>query len=605
MEGRNYDLELDLSTNVDLSTPSPTSSFDFNSENPMNDLFRCIEMRETLASKENLSVNLQEPTNCSPVIVQGSESSEYMLVEDEIPMPDSITGNPPPEKMVDSSNILISSSIVDHEEVANKAISNGVTSTHSKIINDQAVFLNGAVNQTVCPPSFDLLHKLGIDVAEEKQCSGYPNSPVHLVRESVEKLSTPYAYSKSNLILVVEEGRSMYNQLVHDSRYRKVSLQKQNGTTFTQLHLNMDDLSPERFTEPNYGMSTPLMNDGNPLVKAVVLSSPEFWASAAASADELENSLRSHNSLITADVSDVVANIRKKEREVHDHVTIDGRRIPKLNELTKRLVMKPESRSLSFFFITNDSVSCLGQHLNDILQHKTYDVMLVKVFFGVLCAELTEKCVHRSKFQFVNPELFDDEDSNRTTRELPVLVKYRDLELHNRMVTASMNGDYKSHARFFIIAMRTMNHWHFLVWSRAGNKYTHYDSNREIRGAVNDGAAKRTAMWMTNWFQEFLFTDRDSEPEFINSLPYPQEINPKLDGGLYMLHRISCLIDYLHIEDGVFNNISLEDHMQWWKSDVPKIRNCLFRRLSERMEYGDWNEKMENSNAGRKRFKRR
>ncbi|KMZ64917.1 hypothetical protein ZOSMA_344G00070 [Zostera marina] len=601
----------------------------------MNELFRCIEMKETLASKENISVNLQEPTNCSPVIVQGSE---YMLVEDEIPIPDSITGYPPPERMVDSSNIIISSSIDAHEEVANKAISNGVSSTHSKIINDQSVVLNGPVNQTVCRPSFDLLHQFGIDVAEDKQCSGFPNSPVHLVRESVEKLSTPYAYSKSNLILVVEEGQSMYNQLVHDSRYRKVSLQKQNGTTFTQLHLNMDDLSPERFTETNYGLSTPLMNDGNPLVKAVVLSSPEFWASATASADELENSLRSHNSHITADVSDVVrrinfsqnissvetspfvssmikrvkernaekvANIRKKDREVHDHVTIDGRRIPKLNELTKRLVMKPESRSLSFFLITNDSVSCLGQHLNDILQHKTYDVMLVKVFFGVLCAELTEKCVHRSKFQFVNPELFDDEDSNQTTRELPVLVKYRDLELHNRMVTASMNGDYKSHARFFIIAMRTMNHWHFLVWSRAGNKYTHYDSNREIRGAVNDGAAKRTAMWMTNWFQEFLFTDRNSEPEFINSLPYPQEINPKLDGGLYMLHGISCLIDYLHIEDGVFNNISLEDHMQWWKSDVPKIRNCLFRRLSERMEYGDWNEKMQNSNAGRKRFKRR
>ncbi|KMZ74150.1 hypothetical protein ZOSMA_134G00210 [Zostera marina] len=341
--------------------------------------------------------------------------------------------------------------------------------------------------------------------------------------ESVVKSSTPYAYSKSNLILVVEKGQSMYNQLVNDSKYRKVSLQKQNGMMFTQLHLNMDVLSPDRMTETNYGLRTPLMNDGNPSLKSVFVSSPELWASAAASADEIENSLSSHNSFKTADVSDVVhrinfsqnnspgenspivssmikrvkernaekvANIRKKERELHELETNDGRLLPKLNEQTKRLVMKPDSRSLSFFLITNDSVSCLGQHLNDILQHKTYDVMLVKVFFGVLCAEMIEKCVHRSKFQFVNPELFDDEDSDRTTQVLPVLVKYRDVELHNRMVTASMNGDYKSHARFFVIAMRTMNHWHFLVWSRAGNKYTHYDSNREIRGAVNVGAAK-------------------------------------------------------------------------------------------------------------------
>ncbi|KMZ68661.1 hypothetical protein ZOSMA_231G00040 [Zostera marina] len=385
-------------------------------------------------------------------------------------------------------------------------------------------------------------------------------------------------------------------------------------------------------------MKTSLLNVGNPPSNSIFVSSPDFWASAAAFADALENSLCSKNVFKGEDISDVVRRIdfsptistapkspfvssmikrvknrnsekiakkKQKERELHLITTNNGQLVPKLNEETKCLVMKPESKSLSFYLITNDSVTCFGQHLNDILQHKPYDVMLVNVFFSVLRAELIEKCVHESKFQFVNPELFDNEYSDRTTQVVPDLVNYRNVKIHNSMVTASMNGDFKRHGRFFVISMRTMTHWHFLVWPRSENKYTHYDSNREIRGAVNDGAAKRTALWMTKWFQEFLFIDRHSEPEFIDCMTYPQEINSKLDGGLYMLQGISCLIDYLHIEDGVFNNISLEAQMLWKKTDVPKIRNCMFRRLSERMEYGDWTAKMENSNRGNKRFKRR
>ncbi|KMZ69057.1 hypothetical protein ZOSMA_222G00020 [Zostera marina] len=571
MDGRNYDLPLDVSTNVDLCTPSPITSFDLDPENPMNELFNCIEMKEKLASQENPSINQQQPTIGIPVILQGLELYEYMLVEpcqnldiksDKISTTDSITANPPPQRMDDSANLQTSSIVNAHNEETNKAISQGVSSSHSKIIIDQVDVLKRPINQTICPPSFDLLHQFGMDVVEKKQSSVNPNSPVQLVSDS------PYAYSKSNLILVVEEGQSMYNQLVNDSRYRKVPLQKPNGMTFIQLHLNMDVISPEKMTENSDGLRTPLLNDGNPSLKSIFVSSPEFWASAAASADAIENTLSSQNSFKTGDVSDVVRRINFFQNNS------PGGNSPIVSFMIKQVKERNAEK-------------------------------LVKVFFGVLCAEIIEKCVHRSKFQFVSPELFDDEDSDRTTQVLPDLVKYRDVELHNRMVTVSMNGDFKSHARFFVIAMRIMTHWHFLVWSRAGNKYTHYDSNREIRGAVNVGAAKRTAMWMTKWFQEFLFTDRHSEPEFINSMTYPQEINSKLDGGLYMLHGISCLIDYLHIEDGVFNNISLEDHMKWRKSDVPKIRNCLFRRLSERMEYGDWNEKMENSNARNRRFKRR
>ncbi|KMZ74129.1 hypothetical protein ZOSMA_135G00590 [Zostera marina] len=292
----------------------------------------------------------------------------------------------------------------------------------------------------------------------------------------------------------------MYNQLVNDARYRKVPLQKPNGMTLTQLQLNLEFASPGKIKENSDVLRTPMFNVGNPSLNSIFVSSPEFWASAAASADAIENTMSSQSSFRTRDVPEVVrrinfsqndspnqkspfvssmikrvkernaekiANKKKKKREQHLMATNNGRLVPKLNEETKRLVMKSESRSLSFFLISNDSVTCLGQHLNDILQHKLYDVMLVEVFFGVLRAELIEKCVHGSKFQFVNPELFDDEYSDRTTQVLPHLVKYRDVKIHNNMVTASMNGDFKTHARFFIITMRTTSHWHFLVWSRA------------------------------------------------------------------------------------------------------------------------------------------
>ncbi|KMZ67982.1 hypothetical protein ZOSMA_24G00020 [Zostera marina] len=448
------------------------------------------------------------------------------------------------------------------------------------------------------------------------------------------KASTPYTYSKSNLILVVEEGQSMYSQLANNVRYRKICGTRPDGVAYTQLCLNKDYMSPEKTVEMFNDMRTPLLNVGNSQSNSIFISSPDFWASTVASADALENAV---SPLKRGDLSDVVhrinfsqsdiisldspyvssmikrvkdrnaekvANKKKKDRELHLIATNNGALVPKLNEETKHLVMKPECRSSSFYLITNDIVTCLGQHLNDILQHKTYDVMLVEVFFEVIQAEIVEKCVHGSKFQFVNPELFDDEYSDRTSKVVPQLVNSRDVEIHQNMICASMNGDFKRHGRFFIIVMRTMTHWHFLVWSRAENKYTHYDSNREIRGAVNNGAAKRTALWMTKWFQDFLFIDRHSDPEFVDCLTYPQEINLKLDGGLYMLHGISSLIEYLHIEDGLFNDISLDAQMSWKKSDVPKIRNCLFRRLSERMEYSDWTVKMQNSNIRNRRFKR-
>lgn len=96
------------------------------------------------------------------------------------------------------------------------------------------------------------------------------------------------------------------------------------------------------------------------------------------------------------------------------------------------------------------------------------------------------------------------------------------------------------------------------------------------------------AIWMTKWFRQNLHSDFHNDPDLIGCRTFPQEINAKMDGGLYMLHGITCLIKYLHMEDGMLNHFSLNSVTKWKKIDVPKIRNCLFRRLTERMEFCPW-----------------
>ncbi|KMZ57429.1 hypothetical protein ZOSMA_86G00650 [Zostera marina] len=275
----------------------------------MNELFNCIEMNEKLACHENPSINEHYPTIESPVILQGLELYEYMLVEpcqnldiesDEIP---TTSAYPPPQGMDKSANLQTLSSVNAHNEETNKSISECVSSSHPMIINDHVDVVHPPANEHICPPSFDLLDQFDMDVVDKTQSSFVPNSPVNLLSDSVVKSSTPYAYSKSNLILVVEEGQSMYNQLVNDARYRKVPLQKPNGMTFTQLRLNLDFTSPEKIKENNDGLRTPMLNVGNPPLKSIFVSSPEFWASAAVSADAIENTLSSQNSFETGEVS--------------------------------------------------------------------------------------------------------------------------------------------------------------------------------------------------------------------------------------------------------------------------------------------------------------
>ncbi|KMZ66694.1 hypothetical protein ZOSMA_28G00520 [Zostera marina] len=250
--------------------------------------------------------------------------------------------------------------------------------------------------------------------------------------------------------------------------------------------------------------------------------------------------------------------------------------------------MKPEYSSQMFSLIFDDSVFCYGDHVKDILRHKFYDNLVIKVFFGVIRDELAEKTIHEARFQFICPDIFDDDSPDQTSQGLLEKSDYRAVELLDGLFCRSMRGFYSRFARFVIVPMKTMNHWHFLVWSRNQNTFTHYDSNYAAREAVNLGAARRTVVWMTRWLKTYLHTDLHVVPELIEWLPYPQEIHAKLDGSLYMLHGISCLIDYLHIEDGEFDPRNMSEVMDWKRSDMPKIRNSLFRRLTGRLKFSPW-----------------
>ncbi|KMZ67404.1 hypothetical protein ZOSMA_26G01550 [Zostera marina] len=171
-------------------------------------------------------------------------------------------------------------------------------------------------------------------------------------------------------------------------------------------------------------------------------------------------------------------NAKKVEKKMNDEEKLfvnhnSGVTSSNLNQNTKRLVMNPEYNSLFFFMINDDSVFCNGSDLRDIVRHRLYDPLLVKVFAGVSRVELVEKFIHEAKFQFVNPDLFDDQGFNCSSEVLQEKLSYIAAELKDGLITRSMRGQYKRFARYFIIPMRTVKHWHFLVWTCDDNSFTH------------------------------------------------------------------------------------------------------------------------------------
>lgn len=82
---------------------------------------------------------------------------------------------------------------------------------------------------TISPPSFDLLFEAVDRVLDGEIDVPTCTSPPRLnTQDSVSNL-TPYSYSKTNLIVCVEEGQSMYEQLIDDTRYYQKSVMKADG----------------------------------------------------------------------------------------------------------------------------------------------------------------------------------------------------------------------------------------------------------------------------------------------------------------------------------------------------------------------------------------
>ncbi|KMZ76503.1 hypothetical protein ZOSMA_1012G00010 [Zostera marina] len=216
--------------------------------------------------------------------------------------------------------------------------------------------------------------------------------------------------------MLVEEDQSMYNQMLIDDNHVERNVISVDGMESTQLHLRSEILAkshspnssqlfetPIRKKRPNTGMRYESPNTG--------LSSPEFWPCAVASAVEIENNLKVrqklHPNFHPNDLADVVRCLnfspssstdpdspyvcsmikrikdrnadkleRKKLKESQEASEIKDDNEPKKNQTTKRLVMRPEYRSLFFYLIVNDAVFCAGRDLLDIIQHKTYDALV-------------------------------------------------------------------------------------------------------------------------------------------------------------------------------------------------------------------------------------
>ncbi|KMZ59554.1 hypothetical protein ZOSMA_67G00470 [Zostera marina] len=204
------DVQFDASTSVNLCTPSPTLSFDSGEDNPMNELFNCIEMNEKLECQKSHVLDQENSIIDNPVILQGLELYEYMLVEpcqnleirsDVVCTDDASLVIPPPQKMDISPNLQTSELAIGDIEDTIEATKPLISSPHSMEKFEYDHVLKSSSNQSICPPSFELLDQSDMDVCDKIQPSFVAKSPLRLMNNSRPKYSTPYTYSKSNLIL--------------------------------------------------------------------------------------------------------------------------------------------------------------------------------------------------------------------------------------------------------------------------------------------------------------------------------------------------------------------------------------------------------------------
>ncbi|KMZ71882.1 hypothetical protein ZOSMA_172G00080 [Zostera marina] len=377
-----------------------------------------------------------------------------------------------------------------NKEVSTEEIADFLDSQCNVELNNYNTISEEApARQLISRPSFDILSDYHSDAIEQLQHTSEYNSPTKIKTSETDKPATPYIYSRTNLIVMVEEGQSMFAKLRDDCRYQKIKILTEEGVTRGQLHLKNEYAIAVEQKNSVDGFNIPVTN-GTLSGDQKLVSSPDFWASVVASAEEIECNMKSKDKVVRDDLFEVARRIdftemkqnsvespyvssmikrmkartfEKGEKKMNDEERLfvnqnNGETSANLNQNTKRLVMNLEYNYLFFFMINNDSVFCNGSDLQDIVRHRLYTPLLVKVFAGVSRAELVEKSIHEAKFQFVNPDLFDDEGFNRSSEVLPEKLSYIAAEQIDGMITRSMRGQYKRLARYFIIPMRTVKH---------------------------------------------------------------------------------------------------------------------------------------------------
>ncbi|KMZ63786.1 hypothetical protein ZOSMA_39G00560 [Zostera marina] len=107
---------------------------------------------------------------------------------------------------------------------------------------------------------------------------------------------------------MVEEGQSMFAKLRDDCRYQKIKIRTEEGVTRGQLHLKNEYAI---FVEEKNSMDrfNTTVTNGTMSGDQKLVSSPDFWASVVASAEQIECNMKSKNKVVRDDLSEVARRI--------------------------------------------------------------------------------------------------------------------------------------------------------------------------------------------------------------------------------------------------------------------------------------------------------
>ncbi|KMZ68204.1 hypothetical protein ZOSMA_248G00440 [Zostera marina] len=171
------------------------------------------------------------------------------------------------------------------------------------IVSFGSLSIHGIQNipgQSIDPPSFDLI---GLDsFVTPKKINDITNE-------------SNYVYSENNLIINIKDNDSKYKEYLHDNRYRKMSYLMADGTTYNEMQLRRE--CGKKTMKEVFGKYVDKEFESMKIkLPSPQITSSEFWASAAASADEIEINLSLRKKLNVDDLDHVIRRIDFTPTEV-------------------------------------------------------------------------------------------------------------------------------------------------------------------------------------------------------------------------------------------------------------------------------------------------